>query len=436
MAVITSQGEIVTSQGEAVVAGVTSYNSLLADSDLISRWSGDANEDSVGDANDAVSSNDGAWIGTEAYGDGEYDGVKSFDFNGSNYLSISDDASITPGNDSFSISCSLLSDNATPTRFAIGKGNNFSTTEGFAILTAEGKVYVRAGDGINRASQGISISNATRYSVVLVFDRTAETILGYLNGTNSGWTSGGAGPPDNDISSIGDIDNTDAFQIGSTVSGGNLVGTVEDVRYYSRALTATEATEIDTGPEPIYISGASLASNGAYDVGTWDNQSNGSINYEWVVVTADGTLVDSGTGSSGDADLLSVIGQTCYLQVRATNDGDYDVGDFSTRTADYGFFGDGYYEIAVATETGYDYIPSNVTIPIYGSSPSVWYKFYLNDIAYTRLGIENNRLDKICVKKIILNYNQGELVKVYIDTFNAAWLEEELYTLSEAQALL
>jgi len=71
-----------------------------------------------------------------------------------------------------------------------------------------------------------------------------------------------------------------------------------------------------------------------------------------------------------------------------------------------------------------------------GSAASAWHKFAINDFAYTLFGANKGELQKVCVKKIFFNDRSNEVVKVYQDTFNALWLEHELFTLSEAQAYI
>src|SRR5690606_737889 len=96
-----------------------------------------------------------------------------------------------------------------------------------------------------------------------------------------------------------------------------------------------------------YTSGASLAQNGALDVGDWEDYSNGTATFEWVVANAAGTVIDSGTGDTGTATGLTP--GTFYLYVRASNSGGYDVGDHGEREGAYGEANDGYYEVASVT---------------------------------------------------------------------------------------
>lgn len=125
--------------------------------------------------------------------------------------------------------------------------------------------------------------------------------------------------------------------------------------YFDRVLTETELGQIYNGPELNYSSGVSFGSDGAFDVGTWAlpspfaSGSNGTATYEVIAVKADGTSLDTATTATGTLDLSANAGNTCYLLVRVSNTGGYDIGDKATRTSSYGSSNDGYYEIASVT---------------------------------------------------------------------------------------
>lgn len=85
--------------------------------------------------------------------------------------------------------------------------------------------------------------------------------------------------------------------------------------------------------------------------------------------------------------------------------------------------------------TAYEYVGDG-GLALGGLAYSVWYRFAINQFAYTLFGAKKGRLEKICVKKIHFNDWGGVIRVVYQDTFNAVWLEEELFTLSEAQAYI
>jgi hypothetical protein len=71
-----------------------------------------------------------------------------------------------------------------------------------------------------------------------------------------------------------------------------------------------------------------------------------------------------------------------------------------------------------------------------GNAQTVWYKFHINDLVYTVDGANRGVLEKVCIKKVYLNWIFNEEVKSYQDTFNEIWIENELLTLVEAQAYI
>ena len=135
-------------------------------------------------------------------------------------------------------------------------------------------------------------------------------------------------------------------------------GAISDVSIFSRALASGEITQWDAGPELNYVSGVSFSDAGVYDIGTWALPSpfasgtNGTATHEVIAVKADGTVLDSATTATGTLDLSANAGSLCYLLVRESNTGGYDIGDKATRTSSYGSANDGYYEIASVTAAG------------------------------------------------------------------------------------
>lgn len=128
-------------------------------------------------------------------------------------------------------------------------------------------------------------------------------------------------------------------------------GSACDFCVFNRGLSEAEVGELKAGPEPVYQSNATFASNGAYNVGTWDipsnySGSNGSLSYEVIAVDESGTVLDSDTSATGTLDISGAGSGPVYLLCRTQNLGGYDVGDFATtRRSGYGSVDDGYYEI-------------------------------------------------------------------------------------------
>lgn len=183
------------------------------------------------------------------------------------------------------------------------------------------------------------------------------TVFGSAGGTNEFLYLNG--------SSVGSFNNSIGLQSDDDL----VVGHDQDLSRYalarmaeavafSRNLSAAEVANWHAGPELNYSSGASLAANGAYNVGTWAlpapfaSGSNGTATYVVSAVNAAGDVLGSDTTASGTIDISSEEGNTVYLVVRASNTGGYDVGDYATRTSGFGSAGDGYYEIASVTAGG------------------------------------------------------------------------------------
>lgn len=185
----------------------------------------------------------------------------------------------------------------------------------------------------------------------VAFTRNGTDQVLYLDGSSvDSDSSAGDTSADGDNDCIGGTYNDSASRAWD--------GRICDAVVFSRQLTSPEYLQWRLGPEPTYTSGVSFASNGAFNVGTWGLESpfsggsNGTITYEVIAVKADGTALDTSTSSSGTLDLSGNAGNTCYLLVRASNTGGYDIGDKATRTSSYGSSNDGYYELASVTAAG------------------------------------------------------------------------------------
>ena len=69
-------------------------------------------------------------------------------------------------------------------------------------------------------------------------------MLGYLNGSNNGWSDGGGGPSDNDISGFNSIIIEKKLLIGTRDTLDlDMYGNFYLAQIYNRALTAAEVTQ-------------------------------------------------------------------------------------------------------------------------------------------------------------------------------------------------
>ena len=72
------------------------------------------------------------------------------------------------------------------------------------------------------------------------------------------------------------------------------------------------------------------------------------------------------------------------------------------------------------------------SLTLSGRSKNNFFKYRIGATAYLWPSVLQDRLEKVAIKKKYLNKN----TKLYQDTYNAVFLEEELLTLEEAEALL
>lgn len=141
----------------------------------------------------------------------------------------------------------------------ISKGNRYSTREGFSInlagTTDEINIRVNSSDSTaERASTEVDMPQDDEWHhLLMVIDRTDGRVRGYLDGSNSGWRSGGGGPSSSNISGLTKIDTDDPLTLGAVRDGSGTYshfdGSIDDVRIYDRALTASEAFSLANPPE-------------------------------------------------------------------------------------------------------------------------------------------------------------------------------------------
>jgi hypothetical protein len=79
------------------------------------------------------------------------------------------------------------------------------------------------------------------YHIAMVIDRSAQQIIGYLNGTNVGWTAGGFGPPDDFIPLGTLIDTSQLMYMGRRYDSGlPFSGLIDDLAIWDRALNPNQ----------------------------------------------------------------------------------------------------------------------------------------------------------------------------------------------------
>lgn len=126
----------------------------------------------------------------------------------------------------------------------------------------------------------------------------------------------------------------------SNVTTGYFKGEIAEVSLWDKNLSASEIAEAYAGPEPLNLTLPIMAIDAAgfYSgtVGTWDNQSNGTMSYDYEVRrVSDDVPVASESGIAGPNFGGQVAGFTndpagYYVWVRGINDGGFDTAEDTT----------------------------------------------------------------------------------------------------------
>ena len=144
-------------------------------------------------------------------------------FGGSNdYINLGNRTKINPELNSFTTNIFFKIDsNSTSSSIIASKGNGADSDIGWLIYYSNtNNILTVRCNGNNttseRAAQYTSINKGQVYMVTMVINRTDNTIKGYLNGSNVGWSSGNyvQAFTGNSISGFGSITNSDDFLVG------------------------------------------------------------------------------------------------------------------------------------------------------------------------------------------------------------------------------
>ena len=214
----------------------------------------------------ATSANQPTWI-KNAYG-----ALPALRFTGNQVLSVPDNVSLRP--DSWQFRCFVVA--RTPTAkltTLLAKGNNASTVQGYSILTDYAfptvSTYVRCSNsgGTGRGSQGLAgIDNTVK---LIDFYLDGSTITGFMNGSNTSWTSGGEGPASNTYTAP--ISNTDALLIGASSTPVYSYCDIFAVLIFKGTLTTDQVTMVRRYLSNLYVNAAPAAVNynAASEVTLW-----------------------------------------------------------------------------------------------------------------------------------------------------------------------
>jgi RHS repeat-associated protein len=210
--------------------------------------------------------------------------------------------------------------------------NEDGTAGGFKLGVYQGKVEFEIRDASNQfslnrwISGGTTLGTGTWYHVAGVYDPTAGTISTYVNGmldrqlTTTGTLAAGAG----DL-----VVGRDSAQ-----PGGYLDGSLDDLRVYDSALTASQISNLFSNVPPDGPVNLSATSQNNAITLTW-TQSAGAASYSVYRGTASGaegaTPIASGITTPYYVDTTAVNGTTYYYTVAAVNS--YGTGPSSREDA-------------------------------------------------------------------------------------------------------
>jgi len=334
---------------------VSSYNELVGlgthseHADVRGWWPcmDDAANTTVDDA--STNANDGTLGGGNNTEDIAVTGPNSFatsalDLDGtSDNIDFGADPVGHPGTGGWTVFVRFKNDVTTGTRFLLAMGNDTSSFgEGWCMFVGTTTLIVRCCDASsNRRSQSVSFSDtASFHDAALVLDRATDTITGYLDGSNSGWSAGGGGPSDDDITGFNITDSSSTNLYGGQRQDGNFRwnGEISEIMVVAND---DDLAEIRGGPEPINsvapaISGTETegqtlsTTNGTWGLGgVWSGGSNGTVTYTYQWTRS------NDSGGTGEADIAgatsssytltaSDVGKFIRCRVAASNDGGND----------------------------------------------------------------------------------------------------------------
>ena len=194
----------------------------------------------------------------------------------------------------------------------------FTNSSGLALTT-------RFIDGIDHAINIGAITFNNWHHVTVVWDRESDTLTGYINGVRT------LAPTD--ISTVGSIPRSAGLSFGDGEKS-PLLGGIDDVRFYNRALSASEAKQLyNLGGSKANASQNTKSTNGLVGLWSFDGPDVTDKVYDRSGQNNHGTFVGGATSS---AKVAGRIGQALTFDgvndwVNAGDNGTLDIGtsDFS-----------------------------------------------------------------------------------------------------------
>ena len=168
-------------------------------------------------------------------------GGGSMDFDGSgDYIDCGHDTTLDAGTSDFTACCWFKLVDDGNHHDIISKGTSLNTGYGWALsfLDSTSKLYFDCGDNIARVAtiSSTAISHNTWYHVAVTRNNARNLSEIYINGVSDVTAA-------NILDDLGDGSQDIPFKIGSSASARYLNGSVTNVGFWSRVLTATEITQ-------------------------------------------------------------------------------------------------------------------------------------------------------------------------------------------------
>lgn len=270
----------------AAFLGTAQAQSIPVSAGLISWWGGEGNPNDA-----ATGGNNGTWWGSPAYATGQVG--QAFSFDGASAVVVPHNANLDFGTGDFS--GSLWVKTTAPWAFLVEKDiPGVGANDWFVHLRGDGRVrFVIGPGGDPSAVSSVAVNDGLFHHVAWV--RQGTTISVYIDGVLSG---------QNSISAGADVSSGYRLSIGAEVQDfGNflsnqLVGAIDEVALYGRALMQAEIQTLYTGngvvnnPPNVSAAAPSIAS-------IWPP------NNKIVSITINGV-----TDSDGDAVTITITGIT------------------------------------------------------------------------------------------------------------------------------
>ncbi len=208
-------------------------------SDLVSWWPGDGNAFDIQDAND------GTLQGNTTFAAGKVD--QAFSFDGvDDDVAIPNNAALNPGTGSFTVDAWVRTGSSGNHVVFAKDGSGDDALVALQLIVQNGKLaaFLRDLDGpaTGQAIVGTStVADGSFHHVALVRDMDASEMRIYLDGVVEASQALNSG-------SNGDITNNEPAFIGSTAGLAEFLGVIDEVEYFSRALSTAEILAIhDSG---------------------------------------------------------------------------------------------------------------------------------------------------------------------------------------------